>query len=266
MIEGMKWIAVCALALAVAACDFRPTEATGSDSGSDSGSGSGSGSGSDAGGSDASVTSDASPDAPPLTVTCGVVATATPASPGALGSTSGGSSGPDLACPAGELPTGFSFDTTTANPPGGWNEHVVSAVHAHCARLERLSDGTLRVTHDPTAVSVTTGGCGNWPTVTPGSELDCPEGSVVTAMSGNEATMGGTHSLFDHVVMTCAPLDAAGHPTTPTSDVTFTDTGSDTSRPQAATCPGGTAVISFGTRGGCGLDELAPRCAAIACQ
>jgi hypothetical protein len=221
------------------------------------GSGSG-GSGSD--GSDGSAGSGGSA----VTDVCQMTAASAPQTRGQLGSTDGGSTGPNLICPAGELPVGFAFDTSSKAPPE-WSQQAVGVTHVRCATIAARSDGTVHATPDATLLEVTTGPCNDWPPFVPGGELDCPDGSVVVAMSGNEAHAGGTRSLFDTVAMTCAVLDLTGAPTAVTSQVVFADTAHNTDRPEAPACGAGEVVVQLATRTGCAQDALALQCAKLSC-
>jgi hypothetical protein len=201
---------------------------------------------------------------PPPTVTCTIGGTTAPVGADALGSI--GRSGPvTLACPTDEVPIGLAFDTTPSAPTGGWTERAITAVHLHCARIDRMSDDTLKITPDTTVPSGSAN-CGESWTPVAGAELDCPAGSVITAFTDSENQDGGTLTLFDHVGMSCTPLDATGSANGSATTVAFTDTGTDTGHLQAPACGAGTAALAFTARIGCGIDGMTLDCAPLSCQ
>src|SRR5450432_1217909 len=96
----------------------------------------------------------------------------------------------DLTCMSNEVVVGVQFDITTANPPGGWNQHVVMATHAQCGTIALSADGLMHTTKTEVLTSPTSQ-CASWPTAVATMPASCPDGDVLIAMTGNEATKNG---------------------------------------------------------------------------
>ena len=184
---------------------------------------------------------------------------------GQLGNPSGGTQQPDLTCMPNEVVVGVQFDVTTSNPPGGWNQHVVMATHAHCGTIALSADGVMHTTKTELLTSITPQ-CTGWPAAPTTMLASCPDGDVLISMTGNEATKGATHSLFNSIAITCAPLDFHGAITAPSVRVKLMDSGNNMDQPQSATCPAGMAVTAFDIFSACGQDGLELQCATTACM
>jgi hypothetical protein len=159
----------------------------------------------------------------------------------------------DLTCMSNEVVVGVQFDITTANPPGGWNQHVVMATHAQCGTIALSADGLMHTTKTEVLTS-------------PTMPASCPDGDVLIAMTGNEATKNGTHSLFNSISISCAPLDFHGVITAPPVKLKLTDSGNNMDQSQSAICPTGMAVTAFTIYSACGDDGLKLQCAPTACM
>ncbi len=212
---------------------------------------------------------DGSPDAPPDAAgrLCAIPGTTAPMPTSMVLGGGGGSAAPDFTCPMGQLPVGFAFDVTTGVPPGGWSEVAITGIHVRCAVLSAFANGVITTTMgivDRVASPCGASGAKNWNT-TAITEQDCPAGNVLVGMTGNADTNNGTQSMFNNVAMVCAPLVAASPIGTGVS-IAFAGTGSSTDHRETATCAANTAIVNFGSRAACGQDQLAPRCAAIACN
>lgn len=184
---------------------------------------------------------------------------------GQLGNPGSGVQQPDLICAAGELLIGFQFEMTTANPPGGWNQHVAMATHARCGTIALAPDGQMHTAIAESSASVAPQ-CTSWPPSMISKETLCPDGNVLVGLSGNEASRGSTHSLFNSVTLVCAPLDFHGAPTEPTSRNQMVDTGMNMDQPQSVTCDPGSVVVATNIYTACGQDGLRLQCAPSACM
>jgi hypothetical protein len=172
----------------------------------------------------------------------------------------------DLACMSNEVVVGVQFDMTTGAPPGGWNQRVVVATHAQCGTIALSPDGSMHTTKTEVLTSPNAQ-CMNWSPVVTTMPVSCPDGDVLIAMSGNEATKNGTtHSLFNSISISCAPLDFHGVVTDPPVRVKLTDSGNNTDQSQSTICPTGLAVTGFTIYQACGDDGLKLQCAPTACM
>lgn len=206
---------------------------------------------------------DAPADAPPPP-RCAEQTTGPTTIAGALGDSSQPGAEPDLTCAPAELPIGFWFDITPSDPPG-WNEPTVAVTHVRCGRIVAPQTGAFATTPEEATAS-TVGHCSGWPIPTASAELDCPSGTVVVGLSGNEGTHSSSKSLFDSVVVQCAQLAVSGAPTGTVTTLSFTDTGTRTDTVQTVTCGSGQALASVGIHTNCGQDALILKCAPVACQ
>ena len=171
----------------------------------------------------------------------------------------------DLTCMSNEVVVGVQFDITTMNPPGGWNQHVVMATHAQCGTIALSADGLMHTTKTEVLTSPTSQ-CTGWPHTTTTMPASCPDGDVLVAMSANEATKSGTHSMFNSISISCAPLDFHGAVTAPPVTLRLTDSGNNTDQSQSTICAVGTAVTAFTIYAGCGDDGLKLQCTPTACM
>jgi hypothetical protein len=191
-------------------------------------------------------------------------ATATPpgqptTSLGASG-TSNGILQPDLDCAAGELPIGVGFESTTLTRPELGNERAITAIHVQCGTVTVHVDGK-----SDRVVAETLGWTGNdcaWGSTVVAPITQCPDNTVLVGLTANS----GATTMFNSAALSCRLLLASGQlgAVVPPTDVV--DTGSYGNRPQSAQCPSGTVVVSFAMRGNCGVDQLTPRCAPLACE
>lgn len=170
-----------------------------------------------------------------------------------------------LGCMPNELVVGVQFDITPNNPPGGWNQHVVVATHLQCGTIELSPDGLMHTTKTEVVTSPI-GQCSGWPPAVSTMPASCPDGDVLISISGNEASKGGSHSMFNSIAITCAPLDFYGAITAPTVKVKLMDTGTNMDQPQSAMCPATMAVMAFDIYAACGDDGLELQCAPTACM
>jgi hypothetical protein len=172
----------------------------------------------------------------------------------------------DLSCMSNEVVVGVQFDITTASPPGGWNQHVVMATHAQCGTIALSPDGLMHTTKTEVLTSPTSQ-CANWPPAVTTMPASCPDGDVLIAMTGNEATKNSnTHSMFNSISIGCAPLDFHGVITAPPVRLKLTDSGNNMDQSQSAICPTGMAVTAFTIYSACGDDGLKLQCAPTACM
>jgi hypothetical protein len=171
----------------------------------------------------------------------------------------------DLTCMSNEVVVGVQFDMTTGVPPGGWNQRAVVATHAQCGTIALSADGLMHTTTTG-VVRSPNAQCMNWTPVVTTMPALCPDGDVMIAISGNEATKNGTHSLFNSISISCAPLDFHGAITDPPVRVKLTDSGSNTDQSQSAICPTGLAVTAFTIYQACGDDGLKLQCTPTACM
>lgn len=207
------------------------------------------------------ASTDAGRDAAPL---CTVSPRPRPTLAPSLGG-SGGNVEADLLCPSGQFPIGVGFDTTTNPRPEGGNggERVARAISVSCGTIELWSDGHYRITAGA-MVSRNTNACGDpaWSPVTTAPAVGCPLDTILVGLVGN----GGQTSLFNTVKLACGSLTPPAAIGAGTTMIAVIDTGNYTNNPQTALCPSGEAVVAFGIRANCGLDELTPVCAALQCM
>lgn len=186
---------------------------------------------------------------------------ATPA-PGVIGGTSGTARTP-ATCADGELPIGLGFDVSQ-NPISNHADQVAMVnLRVRCGQVARRTDGVFVTTPMETFESI--GGMGGncsayFPTVV-ADEVVCPAGHVLVGVTGNRLD----DTLYNTVAIQCAALAIDGSVTAQISAHPIANTGANNNQPMAAVCPAGTAIASFGIRSGCGHDQLAPQCAALAC-
>lgn len=198
-------------------------------------------------GSDAAV----APDAP--LGACDVRPSGAPMAGGAVGP-GGGSTRPDVACGDGEVPIGFDFR---------WKQDdAVIAVHVRCGALARAADGTITTTPRGRAGDDGLHGtCIITSPINDVSEQTCPPGQVLTKISINNIS-----TSYNSFAMTCQPVTStlvvAGTP----SVVTFAGTGMESDDVETASCPEGTAILSFGLKSGCDQELLDVRCTSLACN
>ncbi|MBL8623395.1 MAG: hypothetical protein JNK64_18930 [Myxococcales bacterium] len=201
----------------------------------------------------------ATPDAAP----CRLGAMPPLADGGVLGSTAGGDPLAPLTCPADQLPIGAAFDLTDNPISNHGNQRLVAGVHLRCAALTQAgSDVTVTPTDLDSLHGGTGGNCAAYRPFTTSPEARCPTGTVLVGFDGNQPD----DVLFNHVALRCAPL---GSPGTVGADVTIVPvdgTGTDSNRPQTATCPAGTMVIGLSPHAGCGIDGLVLTCAPLTCD
>jgi hypothetical protein len=172
----------------------------------------------------------------------------------------------DLTCMSNEVVVGVQFDMTMGPPPGGWNQRVVVATHAQCGTIALSADGLMHTTKTEVVTSPTTQ-CMSWPPVMMTMPAMCPDGDVLIAMSGNEATKNANmRSLFNSISISCAPLDFHGAVTAPPVTLKLMDSGTNTDQSQSAICPTGMAVTAFTIYAACGDDGLKLQCAPTACM
>jgi hypothetical protein len=172
----------------------------------------------------------------------------------------------DFPCMSNEVVVGVQFDMTMGAPPGGWNQRVVVATHVQCGTIALSADGLMHTTKTGVVTSPTAG-CMNWAPVVITMPALCPDGDVLIAISGNEATKNAnTHSLFNSISISCAPLDFHGNVTDPPVRLKLTDSGNNTDQSQSAICPTGMAVTAFTIYQACGDDGLKLQCTPTACM
>lgn len=200
----------------------------------------------------------ATPDAPP----CRLGATSPLAEGGVLGSTAGGDALGPLTCPDHQLPVGAAFDLTDNPISNHGGQRLVAGVHLRCGTLDQ-TDTEVAVT--PTDLDSLHGGdggnCAAYRPFTTSAEARCPAGTVLVGFDGNQPD----DVLFNHVALRCAPL---AYPATIDGAVTIVPvdgTGTETNRPQTASCPAGTMVIGLNPHAGCGIDGLVLVCAPLTC-
>jgi hypothetical protein len=213
------------------------------------------------------------PDAPPdvpsnVTRVCTVRPSAAPlAITTPLGAPPGSSNGnlqSDITCAPGELPIGIGFDTTTNDRPEGGNggERVAVGIVVQCGTIDLMSDDKFLVT----ATAVPGFHCNDcsptWGPLTTAPVVRCPANTTLVGLEGN----GGSGTLFNTVKLRCAALTSTGTVGGMTQLLAITDTGGYLNNPQTAACTANEALVSFGLRANCGLDQLTPQCAPLACN
>ncbi len=189
-----------------------------------------------------------------------------------LGNSGMGMAAATLVCPSGELPVGFRFDMSAANPPN-WFQPAVLSLTMRCGTVAKPATGAAYATTLGTAVKVTAGGngvtCNGWPTIAVGSELDCPSGSVFAGFHATEDinTSNEAESMFNSLTATCRSLDSTGKVTsTTTATLGYANTGTNADLPQNAACANGETLVQLAPRTGCGIDAVTLACAPTACQ
>jgi len=202
------------------------------------------------------------PDAPDAPPPCRVGAAPPLAAGGVLGSTAGGDPIGPVACPVDQLPIGAAFDLTDNPISNHGNQRLVAGLHVRCGAIDQSTTAT---TITPADLQSRHGGaganCAAYRPFTTSAEARCPTGTVLVGFDGNQPD----DVLFNHVALRCAPLAYAA---TIGADVTLVPvdgTGTESNRPQTATCPAGTAVVGLKPNAGCGIDGVELVCAPLSC-
>lgn len=168
---------------------------------------------------------------------------------GMIGGLGGGVSAP-IGCAGNEALIGLGFQMSNGQA---------------CAVRTKVICGTLSVNNQgivSTAQSNSTvsggSGCFGYDPSTATPDILCPNGHVITGMSGK----GLVGTLFSDVSIICSRLLADGSVNVSDEQTIFV-TGSNGAgfTDQDAKCPQGTVAQSFQTRAGCGQDALSITCA-----
>lgn len=207
----------------------------------------------------------ATADSPPVFAACTLASSAAPvaATPPFIGGT-GGQPRTEATCSAGELPVGLWFHVSENGISDHADQVAMVDLHMRCGRITRGPDGVFST--PPQERFDSSGGMGgNCSAYEPNAETaeaTCPSGRVIVGVDGNRLD----DTLYNTVVLRCAAVDASGAITADVITQPVTGTGTNSNQPMSASCPAGTAVASFRIQSGCGHDQLAPRCAPVACN
>jgi cysteine-rich repeat protein len=170
---------------------------------------------------------------------------------GMLGGMGGGPNGP-LSCDPTDAMIGLAFDVSNG-------QQNVTRTNITCGTLSVDQNGVVSTTQSDTYTSGGSG-CGGWDPSTPSSNVTCPNGYVITGITG--LGLGGT--LFSDVTINCNRILSDGSISQSEATTIFIS-GSEGAgtNPQTALCPDGMLAQAFETRSGCGQDALVITCAPV---
>jgi hypothetical protein len=173
-----------------------------------------------------------------------------------------GTAQPPLVCMSGELPIFIGLAMTPGAVTEGGNEPVATGITVQCGTMGFTADGSISLALKETVKYTSAGGCADFMPPTVLSSVACPLGQVAVGLTGN----GGASSLFNHVAVSCARVSMTASVAASTTAVQIPGSGTNINNLESAQCPAGTALVSFQLRSDCGLDDLTPVCAPLACK